>query len=95
MVRVGALHKKGIVLRASLQACLLCPWAKHPTGRLHLYVADRWPTLTTPGDNCEVANPACRKKRLLGIHQWQSPCWWWDYQSLMTGSKWAAIFPLA
>ena len=23
------------------------------------------------------------------------PCWWWGYQSLMTGSKWAAIFPLA
>ena len=22
-------------------------------------------------------------------------CWWWGYQSLMTGSKWAAIFPLA
>ena len=23
------------------------------------------------------------------------PCWWWGYQSLKTGSKWAAIFPLA
>ena len=23
------------------------------------------------------------------------PCWWWGYQSLTTGSKWAAIFPLA
>ena len=22
-------------------------------------------------------------------------CWWWGYQSLMTGSKWAAIFPPA
>ena len=22
--------------------------------------------------NCEVANPACRKRRLLGTHQWQS-----------------------
>ena len=21
--------------------------------------------------------------------------WWWGYQSLKTGSKWAAIFPLA
>ena len=23
------------------------------------------------------------------------PCWCWGYQSLMIGSKWAAIFPLA
>ena len=23
------------------------------------------------------------------------PCWWWGYQSLKTGSKWAAIFVLA
>ena len=23
------------------------------------------------------------------------PCWWWGYHSLKTGSKWAAIFPLA
>ena len=28
-------------------------------GRLHLYVADRWPSRTSPGYNCEVANPAC------------------------------------
>ena len=27
----------------------------------HLYVADRWPTRTSPGYNCEIANPACRK----------------------------------
>ena len=24
-----------------------------------------------------------------------APCWWWGYQSLMTGFKWTAIFPLA
>ena len=35
-------------------------------------VAHRWPTCTSPGYNCEVANPACRKRRLLGTHQWQS-----------------------
>ena len=23
-----------------------------------------------------------------------TPCWWWGYQSLKTGPKWAAIFPL-
>ena len=28
--------------RTSRQACLLCPWARHLTGRLRLYVADRW-----------------------------------------------------
>ena len=69
---LGAQHKKGIVWRASRQACLLCPWAWHLTGRLHLYMADRWPTRTSPDYNCEVANPACRKRRLLGTHQWQS-----------------------
>ena len=31
-----------------------------------------WPTRTSTGYNCEVANPACRKRRLLGTHQWQS-----------------------
>ena len=28
--------------RTSRQACLLCPWARHLTGCLRLYVADRW-----------------------------------------------------
>ena len=65
---LGAQHKKGIVWRTSRQACLLCPWAKHLTGCLHLYVADRWPTRTSPGYNCEVAIPACRKRRILGTH---------------------------
>ena len=72
---LGAQHKKGIVWRITRQACLLCPWARHltgVTGRLHLYVADRWRTRTSPGKNCEVAHPACRKRRLLGTHQWQS-----------------------
>ena len=58
--------------RTSRQACLLCPWARHLTGRLHLYVADRWSTRTSPDYNCEVAYSACRKRRLLGTHQWQS-----------------------
>ena len=69
---LGAQHKKGIVWRTTRQACLLCPWARHLTGRLHLYVADRWPTRTSPDCNCEVANPACRKRRILVTHQWQS-----------------------
>ena len=69
---LGAQHKKGIAWRASRQACLLCPWARHLTERLHLYMADRWPTRTPPDYNCKVANPARRKRRLLGTHQWQS-----------------------
>ena len=68
---LGALHKKGIVWRTSRQACL-CPLARHLTGRLHFYVADRWRTRTSPGYTCEVAQPACRKRRLLGTHQWQA-----------------------
>ena len=39
---LGAQHIKGIVRRTSRQACLLCPWAKHLTGRPHFYVVDRW-----------------------------------------------------
>ena len=68
---LGAKHKKEIVWRTSRPACLLCPWARHLTGRLHLYVVDRWPTRTSPGYNCEAAQPACRKRQLLGTHQWQ------------------------
>ena len=33
---------KGTVLRTSRQAWLLCPWARHLTGCLHLHVPDRW-----------------------------------------------------
>ena len=40
--------KKGIVWKTSRQACLLCPWARHLTGRLHFYVADKWPSRTSP-----------------------------------------------
>ena len=57
----------GIVWRTSRNACLLCPWARHLTGRLHLYVADRWPAHTSPGYNCEVANLACRKRQLFSV----------------------------
>ena len=67
---LGAQHKKRIVWKTSRQACLLCPRARHLMRRLHLNVADRWPTRTSSGYNCEVANPACRKKRLLVTHQW-------------------------
>ena len=55
-----------MVWRTSRQACLLCPWARHLTGHLHLYVVDRWPTGTSPDYNCEVANPAYRKMTTLG-----------------------------
>ena len=68
---LGAQHKKGIVCRTSWQACLLCPWATlngTPPPLCGRQVAHR----TSPDYNCEVANPACRKRRLLGTHQWQS-----------------------
>ena len=68
----GAQHTKGIVWRTSRQAWLLCPWAKHLTRRLHLYVAGRGPTRISPVYKCEIANSACRKRRLLGNHLWQS-----------------------
>ena len=41
-------------------ASLLVSLGKALTGRLHLYVVDRWPSRTSPGYNCEVANPACQ-----------------------------------
>ena len=68
---LGAQHKKGLVRRTSRPACLLCPWARHLTGRLHLYVEDRWPSRTSSDYNCEVANPACQTT-LGGTHEWQS-----------------------
>ena len=36
------LSKIGVVWRTSQQTCLLCPWARHLTGCLRLYVAYRW-----------------------------------------------------
>ena len=95
---LDAQHKKVIVCRTSRQACLLRPYERHLTGRLRLYVTDRWPTRTSSVYNCEVANPACRKKVTLGYPP-MAVClvgggWWWGHQSFITGSKWAAIFPL-
>ena len=52
-------------------------------------------TRTSPGYICEVAHPAYRERQLLGTHQWQSALLVVDCQSIMTGSKWAAKFPLA
>ena len=37
-----------------------------------LFVADRWPTRTLLDYDCEVTNPAGRKRRLLGAYHWQS-----------------------
>ena len=51
---------------------LVVSLGKALNGTPPLYVADRWPTRTSPDYNCEVANPACRKRRLLGTHQWKS-----------------------
>ena len=68
---LGAQHKKGVVWRTSRQACLF-PWARHLTGCLHFYVADRGPSRTSPDYNCEAAHPACRERRLLCTHHWQS-----------------------
>ena len=69
---LGAQHKKEMVWRTHRQACLLCPWARHLTGCLHLYVADRWPTRVSPDYNREVADQACHKRRFLATHRWQS-----------------------
>ena len=60
--------QKRIVRRTMQQASLLCPCARHLTERLHLHVADKWRTRTSPGYNCEAANPACRKRRLLKVY---------------------------
>ena len=43
-----------------LASLLVVSLGKALTGRLHLYVEDRWPSRTSPGYNCEVANPPCQ-----------------------------------
>ena len=43
--------------RASL---LVVPLGKALNGTPHIYVADRWPSRTSPGNNCKVAHPVCR-----------------------------------
>ena len=56
-------------------------------------------TRASPGWNSEVAHPACRKRRFLGTHQWQSALLVVGLPvanfAFTTGSKWAATFPLA
>ena len=43
-----------------LASLLVMFLGKALNGMPHLYVADRWPTRTSPDYNCEVANPACQ-----------------------------------
>ena len=51
---------------------LVVSLSKALNGMPHLInVADRWRTRTSPSNNCEVAYPACRKRRLLGTNQLQ------------------------
>ena len=64
--------KKEIVSRTNRQVCLLCPWARHLTGRLHLYVAGRWRTRTLPDYNSKSVHPTFCNRRLFNTHQWQS-----------------------
>ena len=66
---LGAQHEKRTSVENKPASLLVVSLARYLTGRLHFYVADRWPTRTSLGYNCEVANPACRKRRLLGTHQ--------------------------
>ena len=92
---LGAQHKKGIVWRTSRQACLLCPWARHLTGRLHLYVSEGGPPVLHWITIVKLLTQHVIKDDSWVPTSGSPPCWWWGYQSLMTGSKWAAIFPLA
>ena len=69
---LGAQHKNGMLWRTSRHTCLLRAWARHLMECLHLYVAERWRTRTSPSYNCEAAHPACRTRRLFGTQQWQS-----------------------
>ena len=39
---------------------------------LHLYVAERWRSRTSPGYNCEAAHQTHRKRRLFSTRQWHS-----------------------
>ena len=77
------------------QDCLLCPWARHLTGRLR----PMWQTGGLPILHRANIMKLLTKHVVKG-NTWvptngSLPCWWWGYQLLMTGSKWAAIFPLA
>ena len=69
---LGAQHKKRDSVEDKPASVLVMSLGKALTGRLHFYVADRWPTRTSPGYNSAVTNPACRKGQLLDTHQWYS-----------------------
>ena len=84
---LGAQHKKGIVRKTNRKACLLCLWARHLTGRLHLYVADRWHIRTSPGYNYKATHPAVVKGDSWVPISGDPPFWWWDYQSFVAGLK--------
>ena len=95
---LGARHKKGIVWRKNRQARLLCPWARHLTGRLHFYVADRQPTRTSQITIVKLLTQHVVKEDSWVLTSGSTPCWWWGYQSLKTGPKCcggAAVFLLA
>ena len=52
-------------MKNKLASSLVVPLGKALNKRLHLYVADRWRTRASPGYNCEVAHPACRRRNAV------------------------------
>ena len=48
-----------------------------------------WPDLYQMHSDVTLANPACQTT--LGYPPVAIRLWWWGYQLLMTGSKWAAF----
>ena len=67
---LGAQHKKEIVWKTSRQACLLCPWAKHLTGRSTIMWQTGGPPVLHRITIVKLLTQHVR--RLLGTHQWQS-----------------------
>ena len=89
---------KKVVLTASLlgaQNNKRIVWTMHLAERLHLYVADGGVSVIHRVTIVKLLTQHVVKGDFWVPTSGSPPCWWWGYQSLMTGSKWAAIFSLA
>ena len=65
---LGAQHLVEVV-KTSWQVRLLCPWARHLTGRPHLYVEDRWRGKQSTRRGVPVLQKTCKLSMSLRINK--------------------------
>ena len=90
---LGAQHKKGMVWRTCRQACFVSLGkALNGVASTFMWQTSGPPVLHRVAVVKLLTQHVVKDDSLVPTSS-SLPCWWWGNQSIMTGLKWAAIFP--